>query len=53
MLKNILQVGTALNKKEQRHITGGSWPRTQEACHQCGGEWDAPLCALPYDSPCA
>ncbi|EDP98242.1 hypothetical protein U8527_19740 [Kordia algicida OT-1] len=53
MLESILKLGTTLSKKEQRQITGGMWPRTEEACHQCGGEWYAPLCALPHDSPCA
>ena len=53
MLKSISNLGTVLNKTEQRNITGGSWPRNQRDCELCGGEWHAPLCALPSNSPCA
>ncbi|WP_420575032.1 hypothetical protein [Kordia sp.] len=52
MLKSISNLGIKLSKKEQRQITGGFWPRTAQACALCGGEWEAPLCALPYNSPC-
>jgi hypothetical protein len=53
MLKSISKLGTVLGKKEQSQITGGFWPRTERECELCGGEWDAPLCALSINSPCA
>ncbi|WP_298416702.1 hypothetical protein [uncultured Kordia sp.] len=53
MLKSISKLGTELSKTQQRNITGGMWPRTATECYNCGGEWHAPLCALPYNSPCA
>lgn len=55
MLKSILNFeGTkTLNKKEQSSITGGGfWPTTEYQCDLCGGEWSAPLCALPSNSVC-
>jgi hypothetical protein len=52
MLKSISNLGTELSKKEQSQITGGTWPRNQRECELCGGEWGAPLCALPVNSPC-
>ncbi|PTX58512.1 hypothetical protein C8N46_1132 [Kordia periserrulae] len=53
MLQSISKLGTVLGKKEQSTITGGAWPRTEEECLNCGGYWSAPLCELPYNSPCA
>ncbi|WP_164484228.1 hypothetical protein [Kordia zhangzhouensis] len=53
MLQRISKLGAVLGKKEQRNITGGAWPRTEQECLNCGGEWHAPLCALSHDSPCA
>jgi hypothetical protein len=53
MLQSISKLGTVLGKKEQSTIKGGAWPRTEQECLHCGGEWYAPLCALPHDSPCA
>ena len=55
MKKTILNLGNALNKKQLKEINGGFgfWPRNEEECSNCGGEWSPPLCALPYNSPCA
>jgi len=52
MLKSISKLGTVLSKEDQRKITGGNWPTNLQECNFCGGEWTAPLCALPIDSPC-
>lgn len=54
MKKQILDLGKSLSKIEQVSINGGFgfWPRTEEECLLCGGEWDAPLCALPWNSVC-
>ena len=53
MLKSISNLGTVLNKTEQRKITGGNWyPRTEEDCHLCNGYWGGRMCALGTDSPC-
>lgn len=64
MLQNILSVKGAqkLNKNDQKTIRGGFgnyYPRTEEECIQCNGEWGAfafgpgGLCALTEDSPCS
>ncbi|MEW7289609.1 hypothetical protein [Aquimarina sp. 2304DJ70-9] len=64
MLKNILNLEGAktINRKDQKAIQGGFgnyYPRTEEECLQCGGEWGAfafgpgGLCALSRNSPCA
>lgn len=53
MLKNISNLGTTLNKKEQKTINGGrSWPTNAEDCVLCGGEWGGFACLLPIDSVC-
>ena len=61
MLKSISNLGTELNKKVQSKITGGIWPRTENECYICNGEWEQdngpfpsniPRCTLPYNSPC-
>ncbi len=42
-----------LKRKEKETIKGsGWWPRTEEECLACGGEWGAPLCLLPSNSVC-
>ncbi|WP_422091254.1 hypothetical protein [Tenacibaculum ovolyticum] len=51
MVKNISNLGSVLNKSEQKSINGGFWPTTEEECIRCGGEWGR-LCALPMDSVC-
>ena len=55
MKKSILNLGKALNKAAQKEVLGGFgfWPRTEQQCMNCGGEWSAPLCALSMDSVCA
>ena len=54
MLKSISKLGTVLSKENQRKITGGNWyPRTEQECKNCGGEWHAPLCRLSIRSICA
>ena len=54
MLKSISKLGTVLSKKEQSQITGGSFnPQNERDCVRCLGEWEAPLCAMPTNSPCA
>ncbi|WP_226294012.1 hypothetical protein [Aquimarina algicola] len=55
MLQSILNLNGVqkLDKKSQTVIKGGGWPRTEEDCLACGGEWGAPLCLLPSNSPCA
>ncbi|WP_298516908.1 hypothetical protein [uncultured Kordia sp.] len=55
MLKSISNLGTVLDKKEQRQITGkGMIPVNPRECRFCSGEWleDFGLCALPIGSPC-
>ncbi|EDP98243.1 hypothetical protein U8527_19745 [Kordia algicida OT-1] len=52
MLENISNLGTALSKKEQRQITGGVFINNEADCLRCGGEWDAPFCTLPSNTPC-
>lgn len=42
-----------LNRKQLQIIKGSGWPRNEQDCLACGGEWSAPLCALPWNSPCA
>ncbi|WP_167571923.1 hypothetical protein [Aquimarina algiphila] len=54
MLQSILNLNGVqkLNKNKQQAIKGGAWPRNEEDCLLCGGEWDFPLCALPANSVC-
>ncbi|WP_199185121.1 hypothetical protein [Aquimarina sp. I32.4] len=54
MLHNImkLQGVQPLKRKQLQTIKGSGWPRNEEGCRACGGEWSPPLCALPWDSPC-
>ncbi|WP_299106613.1 hypothetical protein [uncultured Tenacibaculum sp.] len=54
MKKQILNLGTTLARSEQKSINGGFgfWPSTERQCLLCGGEWDAPFCALPMNSVC-
>ncbi|PKV51059.1 hypothetical protein ATE84_3128 [Aquimarina sp. MAR_2010_214] len=42
-----------LNRTQLQIIKGSGWPRNEEDCLACGGEWSAPLCALSSNSPCA
>ncbi|CAL2104704.1 protein of unknown function [Tenacibaculum sp. 190130A14a] len=54
MKNHIENLGKILNKSQQKNVTGGFgfWPTTKEQCMLCGGEWEAPLCALPMNSVC-
>ena len=58
MLNHILKLkGTkTLNKRALSGINGGSfnhnWPTNEDDCLACGGNWYAPLCELPVNSPC-
>ena len=64
MLKNISEINgsKSLTKKAQQKVNGGCpppYPRTEEECNNCGGEWSplpfgpGGLCALSVNSPCA
>lgn len=54
MLHRILNLDGVqeLDKKKLLTIQGGGWPTNEEDCLACGGEWGAPLCALPSNSVC-
>ena len=39
IMKNLKNLGKALNKNEQKVIIGGSIYDTQHSCESAGGEW--------------